>query len=142
MLEIKKVSCQSELDDALAIRTEVFVDEQHVKMEEEIDGLDGQAIHYNVYRDEKIIGTLRVFIHADYAKIGRVCIRKSERGQGIGKLMMKQAEAEICYLGITEFHLDAQVSALGFYKGLGYVEYGDTFLDANIPHIHMKKFIR
>ena len=79
----------SHTEDICAIRYEVFVDEQNVPEELEIDGLDGEAKHVLAFIDRVPIGTGRILIDGH---IGRVAVLKNYRGHGIGKLIMKESD--------------------------------------------------
>lgn len=138
------VSENLELEHCLEIRKEVFIEEQCVPIEEEIDEYDiidnDKVFHIISYVGDEYIGTCRCLIKDDIIKIGRVAILKKYRNQNLGFEMIKFAEqyARENYK-FKEFYLEAQVHALKFYKNLGYKEYGDVFLDAGIEHLKMKK---
>ncbi len=73
------------------------------------------------------------------AKIGRVAVYRSNRGLGIGKLLIAAIEGYPDLKRVHTFFLDAQTHALQFYEGLGYEAYGKEFMDAGMPHRRMKK---
>lgn len=124
---------------AFALRHEVFVDEQAVPIELEIDAYDQTAAHLVALSGTELVGTLRILPHAGAAKIGRVAVRKDARGTGLGTRMMAAAERYAVEQGLRAVVLDAQVSVTAFYHRLGYEESGDVFDDAGIPHIRMSK---
>jgi predicted GNAT family N-acyltransferase len=127
--------------DAFGLRYEVFVDEQGVPRELEVDELDPIATHLIALRGDEIVGTLRMLEHEGAAKIGRVAVRAAARGSGIGSRLMQHAAAIASDRGFAEIVLHAQVSVTGFYRRLGYVEEGDRFDEAGIPHVAMRKKI-
>jgi predicted GNAT family N-acyltransferase len=127
--------------EAFGLRYEVFVDEQGVPRELEVDELDEAAIHLVTIRDGAIVGTLRILEYDDAAKIGRVAVRAALRSTGIGARLMERAAAIALGRGFAEIVLHAQVTVAGFYRRLGYVEEGDPFDEAGIPHIAMRKKI-
>ena len=129
------------MPDVLGLRHEVFVVEQGVAAELEMDGLDEHATHLVAIRDGRVVGTLRILEEGGLAKIGRVAVRASLRGSGIGSRLMQRAAAVISGQGFSEIVLHAQVSVKQFYLRLGYVEEGDLFDEAGIPHISMRKQI-
>ena len=129
------------LADVLALRCEVFVAEQGVPRELELDEHDGEAMHLAALRDGEVVGTLRLLRHAQTAKIGRVAVRAALRRAGIGRRLMERAAAIAAEQGFTEILLHAQVSVADFYRRLGYVPEGDVFDEAGIPHIAMRKQI-
>jgi predicted GNAT family N-acyltransferase len=129
------------LPDVLGLRHEVFVLEQGVPVELEMDDLDARATHLVAIRDGRVVGTLRILDEGGLAKIGRVAVRASLRRGGIGSLLMQRAAEVISGQGFSEIVLHAQVSVKYFYQRLGYVEEGDLFDEAGIPHISMRKRI-
>src|SRR5580700_5496543 len=112
---------------AIAVRIEVFVLEQLVPIELEIDALDREAVHEVVLDGDEVVGTLRVLFADRVAKIGRVALKKAWRNRNIGKKMMSQAMKYIQDRGYGVITLDAQVRAVPFYQSLGFKEEGETF---------------
>jgi predicted GNAT family N-acyltransferase len=127
--------------DAFDLRHEVFVDEQGVPRELEVDEFDPCATHLVAIRDDQVVGTLRMLDHGGAAKIGRVAVRAAARRTGIGTRLMDRAVAIALDRGFAEIIVHAQVAVAGFYRRLGYVEEGDLFDEAGIPHIAMRKKI-
>jgi predicted GNAT family N-acyltransferase len=125
--------------EVFALRCEVFVVEQGVPREIELDEHDATATHLAVIQDDAVVGTLRLLEHDGEAKIGRVAVRAALRGGGIGRRLMERGAAIAAARGLAEIVLHAQVSVAGFYRQLGYVEEGDVFDEAGIPHITMRK---
>ncbi|MDQ8726235.1 GNAT family N-acetyltransferase [Bradyrhizobium sp. LHD-71] len=126
--------------EALALRHEVFVLEQGVPVEEEIDEDDATATHFVAIYEGEIVGTLRVVFRPEHAKIGRVVVRRERRELGIARRMMIFAMEYCKALGVNRFYLTAQVDKLGLYEKLGFVTFGPQFLDAGIPHLAMKTY--
>jgi predicted GNAT family N-acyltransferase len=126
------------LATVLEVRKEVFVEEQAVPLDEELDGKDPTTFHVLARWDGEPVGTARLFA-GEPAKIGRVAVRLPYRGKAIGAALMQAAEAVAREQGSRTCGLDAQVSAIPFYERLGYVVDGPEFLDAGIPHRHMSK---
>ena len=135
MIEISKITRQSDRDDCFHIRTKVFVEEQNVPLDEEMDGHDGDADHYLLRLKGKATATARVRILGDVAKIERVAVLRSERGLNIGRKLMEFIMADIQNdKTVTLMKLGAQVQVIPFYENLGFTSYGDEFLDAGIKH--------
>ncbi|MGV6840355.1 MAG: GNAT family N-acetyltransferase [Planktomarina sp.] len=120
------------------IRKAVFVVEQNVPEDLEIDGEDDVALHVLARSGQTPVGTARVLMYGTTAKIGRVCVLKSHRGKGIGAVLIEECQNLARGKGATRAILGAQVSAIGFYEQLGYRAYGDVFDDAGIPHKMME----
>jgi len=121
------------------IRHEVFVKEQNVPLELEIDGLDTECYHVLAFdENNNPVGTARMMKDGH---IGRVAVLKKQRGLGIGLMMMNKLMEEAGSLGIKEVCLDAQVNVIEFYKRQGFSEIGEVFMDAGIEHKRMVKIL-
>ncbi len=137
-LNIKRVSTAKELEHVYALRIEVFVYEQKVPFDLEMDEDDKRAIHVLATLDDEAVGCGRIVFDKEHAHIGRVAVKKKHRGKGIGKQLMLYL-INICKdKGAKDIVLHAQLQALKFYKNLGFQAYGDYFLDAGIQHQAMK----
>lgn len=127
--------------DALRIRSEVFMKEQGVPFEREVDQDEANTIHFVLYSEKKEpIATLRLLpLSGKELKLQRMAVLKKYRKQGLGKILIEEAES---FAKLQEFEtitLGAQLSAIPFYEALGYQAYGEEFIDAGMPHIHMKR---
>ncbi|MEG0443325.1 MAG: GNAT family N-acetyltransferase [Carnobacterium sp.] len=128
--------------DALQIRYTVFVGEQGVPEEMEIDELEGETDYIVGYVDDYPVATARVLpIGQDTYKIQRVAVLKHYRGKQLGKNLMLEIERYAHQNKRSYLTLGAQDHAIGFYSNLGYAIVGDGYLDAAIPHHDMKKEI-
>ncbi|WP_312040867.1 GNAT family N-acetyltransferase, partial [Leuconostoc lactis] len=122
-------------DDALTIRTAVFVAEQGVPMHLELDNptVEATALHIVAYVDGKLAGTARVFEeHPGIWHVQRVATLYPMRGQGIGRQLFAYIEKLAPGYHIQTLELGAQIQAKGFYENLGFQAFGDEFYDANI----------
>lgn len=126
--------------EIFAIRTKVFVEEQHVPVDLELDEYEREAVHFLASVDGKPAGVARLrWIDAQTAKAERVAVLKSFRGTGVGRELMIALEKHAREEQATSVRLHAQLTAQPFYERLGYKAYGDIFFDAGIAHIAMKK---
>jgi predicted GNAT family N-acyltransferase len=122
------------------IRHQVFQLEQGVDPALEFDGLDETAIHLLAQQESEPIGTTRIrFLSNQLAKIERVSVLASRRGQGIGRRLMETAIALISEKGIPEIKINAQIQVCSFYQNLGFEPWGEIFDEAGIPHIEMRR---
>lgn len=129
-----------ELARCLAVRREVFVDEQHVRHDEEMDGRDPVCVHFVALADDDVVGTARLRVTDDgHAKAERVAVRRAFRRTGAGRALMRALEAHARNDGHTEIVLNAQTIVIEFYTQLGYRAEGDEFRQAGIPHRTMRK---
>lgn len=124
--------------DAMQIRRDVFILEQHIPEDEEWDALDASALHFVVYVKEKnqvqAIATARLLAKNS---IGRVAVLKAYRGQGIGRILMLKIIEQAKFEQRVSLKLSSQVHAIPFYESLGFAVQGDEYLDCGIPHIDM-----
>ncbi len=129
-------------DDALSVRRTVFIDEQGVPEDRELDGRDGDAIHFVAYDGDDPIGAARLRAYRDResaGKIERVAVLSAYRGDGIGRQLMDAVEETAEGLGYGELLLYAQTPVVDFYRALDYRTEGEMFEDAGIPHRSMRK---
>lgn len=125
--------------DATLVRHEVFVVEQSVPLDEELDDLDSACLHVVVYdRDRTPLGTGRLLPDGH---IGRMAVRRSARGLGLGSKMLQCLVDEARRRGHLEVALAAQLHAQGFYARHGFVAEGAVFQDAGIPHVMMRRVL-
>lgn len=120
------------------VRIAVFVDEQGISVEEDLDGMDESATHLLATVEGTPVGTARMLEKGNVGKIGRLAVLKPYRGQGLGAAIMRAALADLAARPhITEARLGAQIEAVAFYQALGFTPEGDEFLDAGLPHQEM-----
>lgn len=150
---IEIVKTQEDLDAILDLRSAVFIDEQLVPEEEEIDDLDSlksivddKVIHLIAKENNKIIATARMFVEdrsiisssrETHLHVGRVAVRYDARKTGVGRLLMNKCHQVAVQRGYSMLTLSAQLQALGFYERLGYQARGKIYLDAGIEHLDM-----
>ena len=144
---IKILESKEELNLGFALRIEVFVREQKVPMELELDDKDhsDNTVHIGYFHEDNLIGVARLIdMDKDVIHIGRVVIDKEYRGQGIGRELIIGCEniAQQILKRKTIIELSAQIQAENFYKSLGYNRVNDKiYLDAGIEHVNMRKVI-
>lgn len=138
-MKIKMVSNEQELEDAYRVRKIVFVDEQKVPIEEEIDEFEEESIHFIGYEENNVVAASRLRFEDGYGKLERICVLKAYRGKSYGKKIIEQMENEISKNGYSNAKLHAQTHAKEFYEQLGYNVVSDEFMDAGIPHVTMTK---
>ena len=144
---IKILKSKEELNLGFALRIEVFVKEQNVPMELELDEKDHSenTVHIGFFDNNKLIGVARLIdLDKDVIHVGRVVIDKEYRGQGIGRELIIGCEniAQQILKRKTIIELSAQIQAENFYKSLGYNRVNDIiYLDAGIEHVDMMKEI-
>ncbi|MCR8657661.1 GNAT family N-acetyltransferase [Paenibacillus endoradicis] len=140
-----KVETEQQLNEAIAIRFKVFVDEQGVDAQIEqdhYDELSAQCTHVLVMHDGMPVGTGRISGKDGIGKIQRVCALQQVRGLGAGSCIMEALETIAREKQFSSVKLGAQVHAQSFYEKLGYSVISDVFYEENIPHVTMQKELK
>ena len=140
-MDVRVVSSDRELHDALAVRRTVFIEEQSVPEHRELDGKDDGATHFVAYdEDGDPIGAARLREYeSGVGKVERVAVVEPRRGEGLGRALMDAVESAAAEAGYEEVVLHAQVPVVGFYERLDYEVTSEEFEDAGIPHREMRK---
>jgi predicted GNAT family N-acyltransferase len=131
-------------DAAYAIRYAVFVEEQGIPAELEIDDYDPIAEHALAYVDNQCVATARIYLDEQgpsKAKIGRMAVLREFRGQGIGTALLGESIRAGMMQGANVFELHAQQSAVPFYAKLQFKPDGAIFDEVGIPHQCMRLFL-
>jgi len=147
---VRLAADRTDRDAAYAVRYDVFVTEQQVPADLELDELDETADHFVAYDGEVAVGAGRLVVEppgfADsdpalgpVAHLGRLAVRPEARGTALGVELVRAIEQRAAERGLQVVTLSAQTHALGFYERLGYVAYGDEFDDAGLPHRWMSR---
>ncbi|HUA11116.1 MAG TPA: GNAT family N-acetyltransferase [Solirubrobacteraceae bacterium] len=131
------VTGQEQYRAALALREQVFCGEQGVPPDEEMDGLDEQARHVVAIDDGRVVGTLRLLVRGEVAKIGRVAVEPRWRRRGIGQAMMDLGVQGAREAGCARAILASQTYATELYEKAGFIVDSDVFYEAGLPHVWM-----
>ena len=121
----------------MRIRIRVFVREQGVPAEIELDDEDKRALHLLASLGGRAVGTARIVMRGGQAKIGRMAVLKSHRRKKVGRNLLTRAVMTAKKQGAREVYLHAQVAVLGFYKSAGFRCVGPVFDEAGIAHRKM-----
>jgi predicted GNAT family N-acyltransferase len=131
---------EAELDAAMALREKVFFGEQGVSREEEFDGLDDESTQIVAVDESGVIATCRLRALGEGAwKLERMAVEPRLRKLGVGSRLLSGAEQVAREAGASEMLLHAQRRAEPFYAAGGYVAEGETFMEAEIEHVRMRK---
>jgi YbgC/YbaW family acyl-CoA thioester hydrolase len=141
MLEVRTGDWAALGDAARSIRTEVFIDEQHIPAAMEWDEADAGAVHAVAYNRLGFpLATGRLVPEATgLARIGRMAVRQPLRGGRAGRAVLEALMALAARRGDREIVLSAQLSAVPFYVRTGFMQRGPVFDDAGIPHVEMRR---
>jgi len=135
---VTRTSYQDSRADIFAIRNRVFVIEQSVPMEIEIDALDPVARHVLARVDERPVGTGRITAEG---KIGRMAVLKEFRGRGVGAAILGELVQMAGEYGLEEVCLSAQCHAIPFYERFGFQAQGPVYAEAGIDHRWMTRLL-
>ena len=137
MLRIELMSWDEARAKASPIRFTVFVEEQRVPVEIEWDDQDETSVHAVAYAPSgEAVATGRLLPDGH---IGRMAVLKEWRGKGVGGAILERLVRVARERGDREIELFAQTHALEFYRRHGFVERGEIFEEAGIPHQAMRK---
>jgi predicted GNAT family N-acyltransferase len=144
--KVVKVSNKEEWEKAYAIRVQVFVKEQKVPQENELDELDPECLHWMVLtKDGNAVGTLRLYVDplGKKGKLGRMAVLKEYRRRGIGKMLIQElVEHAKEFTDIQKIVCHAQQYIQDFYIYCGFtVESTEIFMEEGIPHVLMTRVI-
>jgi predicted GNAT family N-acyltransferase len=128
-----------EVAAALELRKRVFCGEQGVSLEAERDGRDREALHVVALAKDGVLGTCRVLVDGEVARLGRMAVAPDLRGRGIGTAVLREAEELARDAGARWMMLHAQVDARGVYDRAGYEQCGAPFVEEGIDHVAMEK---
>ena len=141
-IQIRQLSYIENAELLVEIRETVFVQEQGVPRELEMDGRELESTHFLAFakaakgKPETVLGSARLLATG---QIGRMAVLKEFRGQGVGyKLLLYATEYGFSH-GFSKIFLHAQKYAQNFYQKAGYTVCGEVFLEAGIEHIEMYK---
>lgn len=136
MLTLHTMTWEEAEPEAATIRFVVFVEEQKVPVEMELDEHDANCLHVIARDAGRAVGTGRLLPDGH---IGRMAVLRDARGIGVGAAMLAVLVESARTHGDKEVVLSAQSHAIGFYRKQGFVEEGPEYLDAGIPHRTMRR---
>jgi predicted GNAT family N-acyltransferase len=157
MRTIRLAGDEADRSAAYVVRADVFVTEQGVPADLELDELDEVADHFVAYDEDTgvdgggtAVGAGRLVVEdpgfagtdpalGPVGHLGRLAVRPETRGTGLGVDLVRAIEARAAERGLRVVALSAQTHALGFYERLGYTAYGPEFDDAGLPHRWMSR---
>ena len=139
---VLQVTTEAELAQCFDIRRKVFIEEQQIPEAEEWDDKDNRADHFLAYAEGTPVGTARAYGDGSAMRIGRIAVLPAGRGKGLGRDILMTVLNHAGAQGHSTAVLDAQLHALAFYEGLGFVAEGAEFDDGSgILHRRMTREI-
>jgi len=136
-LQVKQISSDEAKARAFGIRMRVFVSEQGVPRDIELDDDDQHAIHFLATSSGRAVGTARLVMRGKKAKVGRMAVLKKYRRKGIGAALLTRVIAAAKHRGARIIFLHAQMTVIEFYEKMGFRCVGPVFDEAGIAHRQM-----
>jgi predicted GNAT family N-acyltransferase len=141
-VKVFAIESPADMARAYAIRRRVFIEEQQVPEEIELDADDARAFHALATVGKDAIGCGRMLDPGDgEVKIGRMAVLPEFRGTGVGRDILRFLMKSARERGLRKAILHAQLSAQGFYLKEGFMPLGDVFDEAGIAHRKMEKLL-
>lgn len=134
---VRIATSQRDFFRLVRLREAVFVVEQQVPIEIELDDEDDRAIHVIADEGADLVGTARLIIKGHSGKIGRMAVDRRRRRGGVGTALIDFIKEESRQWGLSDLVLHAQAHAVPFYERLGFSAEGAAFEEAGIPHRRM-----
>lgn len=139
-LEIELVRNEDDFKEARRIRKKVFVNEQGIPVSCEVDGKDEESTHLIAKLNKEPIGTARIRITDNKAKLERISVLKPYRKRGFGKELVKKSIDYCKKEGVSKIFLHSQIYLQAFYEKIGFKPIGEPFSEAGVEHIKMVLF--
>ena len=139
--DIRLASGTEEMAAVLALRHEVFCEEQGVPVREEVDGRDRDAMHLVAVNGETLLATCRLLFVGPTVQFSRLAVRSSARRNGVATALLERADEEARKGGARRMVLHAQTYARSLYEAAGYEPRGKVFMEAGIEHVAMEKYL-
>jgi predicted GNAT family N-acyltransferase len=147
MSNIKVIRIQDEanMQKAYNIRYKVFVDEQKVPAEEELDEFEPISRHFLAMENNKALGTARWRFTQKGCKLERFAVLNEARGKGVGQALVRAVIDDIQGVLKNEgkkeilMYLHGQVTAVPLYEKFGFICSGEPFDECGIIHYYMSK---
>jgi predicted GNAT family N-acyltransferase len=138
-VEVREARDAAELRAAVALRHAVFVDEQRVPPELELDGHDDEAAHLVAVQEGRVLATARLLPRGGTVLLGRLAVVPDARRRGLATALLRVAEAWARDEGAARIVLSAQTYARALYEAAGYEARGAPYEEAGIMHLQMER---
>ncbi|MFC7140304.1 GNAT family N-acetyltransferase [Halosimplex aquaticum] len=139
-VDVRAADSDADREAALSVRREVFIQEQGVPEDIEMDGKDDEAVHFVATDGDEPVGAARLReVESGVGKVERVAVVADRRGEGIGRELMATLESAAADRDIDRLVMHAQTHVEEFYRNLDYETTSDVFEEAGIDHVEMEK---
>jgi predicted GNAT family N-acyltransferase len=144
-VELFDITDTERMQAAFAVRFPVFVEEQNVPAEEEIDDhdrTDGDARHALIRDGDTPVAAGRYYrIEGTTAQVGRMAVLAEYRGRRLGRQLLDALVADARGRGFARVALNAQDHAVAFYAKAGFTPFGETLVECDILHQPMERVL-
>ena len=117
----------------------MFCGEQGVSVGADRDGRDPESTHIVALADGRVVGTCRILLRGNVARLGRLAVEPELRGRGVAAAILREADRVAAREGAERIALHAQTYAERLYSENGYLERGARFVEEGIEHVAMEK---
>ncbi|MBR6407270.1 MAG: GNAT family N-acetyltransferase [Clostridia bacterium] len=131
MIEMKIAGGEA-LKEVFALRKEVFCDEQGYPEDLEFDQKDENAVHLYMIISGETVAAARIVTEGADSVIGRICVKRDRRGEGLGRAMVLYAVDKCRKMGVSSISVMSEIDAVGFYEGLGFSKSGERYFDGHL----------
>jgi putative N-acetyltransferase (TIGR04045 family) len=135
---VRTAVTEQEIQEALSLRRQVFVEEQHIFDTTDEDEHDEESFFINAWKDESIlIGTVRCYPDREDPSVwwgGRLAVRSEFRLRGIGVYLIEAAVEEMKIRSVRRFLAQVQQQNVNLFEKLGWKTVGDVFWVRDHPH--------
>lgn len=140
IIEAKSEALKAEI---IKLRKEVFVKEQGIPLELELDGKDDESLFsIATDKDNHVIAAGRLtFVNQREGIVSRIAVHQNYRGKGIARKIVTHLELLAKKKGLTRLTLKPHDYLHDFYASLGYKKYGDTEYVGEHALFNMEKII-
>ena len=112
-----------------------------MSVEADRDGRDPESTHIVAVADGRVIGTCRLLLRGNVARLGRLAVEPDLRGRGVAGAILQEADRVAVRQGADRIALHAQTYAEQLYRENGYAERGARFTEEGIEHVAMEKLL-
>ena len=122
-MEVIRATKTAQQAAAYYVRIQAMARKHRIPLEDEFDGHDTPATKYIVVMDDFLpVATCRLYgLDSRQIMLGRIVVLPEYRHQGLGTLVVKEAETWAKELGYTKAVVESRDNKIHFYEQMGYV---------------------
>lgn len=141
--EVKLAQSKEEVEAALTLRRQVFVEEQRIFVQSDMDEHDTDSIYLNAWTTLPLVlmGTVRCYPDKDDPSIwwgGRLAVHPDYRFRGVGVYLIQAAVEEVTRRHVRRFLANVQQQNVKLFEKLGWRKVGEAYFSHGYPHQRME----